>query len=155
MSTPENDLTERVAQLERYTNTLHMILEHFVNRLRNVESVIGHDDESAQQSLEWRSQVEASLTKLILEQDWHWQQSIDPVEKVVGDTNYKRILTLSEMLPTDVLLKIWSHVEVPTDLPLIWSEGSSTHEFVTDSIKTQSSKELAKTIKDIKKYDRG
>lgn len=153
MSPSKDDLTERVAKLESYTNTLHMVLDHFVERLRKVETVTGQDDEGFAHSLQWRAQLEASLAKMMLEQDWNWQESDDQTERAKGDVSYKRILKLSEMLPVDVMLKLWASAEIPTDLPLIWSEGTPTHEAVSDTIKDQSTKRLLKTLKEIEKYD--
>ncbi len=152
MSAPKDDLAQRVAYLESYTNTLHMVIDHFVQRLRKVEATTGQDDEGLSQSLKWRAQLEASLTKLMLEQNWHWQEAEDPTERAKGDVAYKRILKISEMLPVDVMLKLWACVEIPADLPLIWSEDSPTHEFVSQAIKDQSDKDLLKTLKEIKKY---
>lgn len=154
MPSSENDLAQRVAYLESYTNTLHMVLDHFVQRIRKVEAITGQDEEGLRQSLEWRASLEASLTKLLMDQNWYWHESEDPIERSLGDVSYKKILKLAEMLPIDVVMSLWARVDIPTDLPLIWSEESPTHEFVAQAIKDQSSKDLSKTLKEIKKYDR-
>lgn len=149
----EDDLAQRVAYLESYTNTLHMVLDHFVQRVRRIEAAIGQDEEGLQHSLEWRGRIEAALTELMLDHNWRWQEVTDPTERSVGDVAYKQILKLSEMLPIDVMKQLWAKVEIPADLPLVWSDISPTIDQAPDPFKDQTDAKLMKHLKETKKYD--
>ena len=153
MSSSEDALARRIKYLEQYTNTLHMILDNVVQRLRKIESSSGLDEEGITQSLEWRGKIEATLTQLMLDHTWDWQSSDDPTEVALGNVAYSRILKLCEMLPVDVQMQCWAKVQVPTDLPLVWSEESPTHEQVSTNIKDQTDKALLLSLKDARKYD--
>lgn len=151
MSSPKDDLTRRVDYLEQYTNTLHIVLDHFVQRIRKVEAATGLDETGISQNLEWRARLEASLINAMLNHNWHWQTSEDPTEVAKGNVAYSQILRLCEMLPIDVQLRCWNlpELDIPKELPLIWSEESPTYNNVSNDIKDQSDKTLAKTLKKI------
>lgn len=153
MSPPEDDLARRVKYLEQYTNTLHMILDNVVQRLRKIEASTGLDEEGISQSLEWRGKIEATLTQLMLDHNWNWQASDDPTQVALGNVSYSRILKLCEMLPVDVQMQCWAKVQVPNNLPLVWSEESPTHEQVSTNIKDQSDKKLLFNLRKVRKYD--
>ena len=155
MSPSEDDLVDRVKYLEKYTNTLHMILDNFVQRVRKVEAATGLDEEGIDQSLEWRSKLEFTLVKMMLEQDWEWQDSDDTLDREIGDVSYENILRISEMLPTDVVMQCWAKVQekIPSDLPLVWSDGSPTNDQVSDRIKDDTDQNLVKMVKQVTKYD--
>lgn len=154
MEPPEIDLAERVRYLEKYTNTLHMVLDNFVQRIRKVEAATGLDEEGINQTLEWRATIEATLLKNMHAQNWHWQDSDDPLVRSQGDVAYKHILKLLEMLPVDVQMKCWNQVDVPADLPLVWSEASPTHTSgqVAEHLKDQTDRKLVKKLREIRKH---
>ena len=153
MSSSEDALADRVKYLEQYTNTLHMIVDNAVQRIRKVESVTGMDEEGIHQSLEWRAKIEATLLKLMLDHNWDWQDSEDPVSVITGNVAYAQILKLCEMLPVDVQMQCWAKVQVPNNLPLVWSELSPTHEQVSNDIKDQTDRNLVLSLKEIKKNE--
>lgn len=153
MSSPEDALTKRVKHLEKYTNTLHMVLDNAIQRIRKLEAATGMDEEGIQQTLEWRGKIEAMLTKAMLEHNWYWQDSEDPQDVALGNVTYSRILKLCEMLPVDVQMRCWNQVDTPNDLPLVWSEESPTYEHVSSDIKDQSNSKLLKTLREVNKHD--
>lgn len=150
MQSSENDLAERVTYLEKYTNTLHIILDNIVQRVRKVEAATGMDEEGIQQTLEWRGKIESTLIELMRDHDWYWQDTKDPVELEIGNVAYAQILRFAEMLPVDVQMKCWNRVNMPEDLPLVWSEESPTHEQVSETIKNLSDRALTKQLARIK-----
>lgn len=153
MSSSEDALTQRVKYLEQYTNTLHMILDNVVQRVRKLEAATGMDEEGIAQTMEWRAKIEATLIKEMLAHNWYWQASDDPTDVALGNVAYARILKLCEMLPVDVQMQCWNQVDIPEDLPLVWSEESPTHEQVSNDIKDQTDKALVKKLKGVRQYD--
>ena len=155
MSPSEDALAERVKHLEKYTTTLHMVLDNIVQRVRKLEAATGMDEEGIQQSLEWRAKIEATLLEMILAQDWYWQDSDDHLKRSVGNVAYAQILQLCEMLPVDVQMRCWAKAKdrMPADLPLIWSAASPpSHSPETDPALKEKDRKLMKHMEKVKKY---